>query len=185
MKKAVVLLVLVLLAAGAARAVVDPDPDRLGLYFDENADITDIYTFELLPAYLILTNPTFPAVKGIECCLEWDESACAFLNMMLPTGGMNLGDYHNLVMGLTTPLTTSDATVMATYNLLPTGMSTFTLTAAQPPSIDGDLPVVVDGDDNMFQIGVSGGAGNACAVVNGGSGDSQSRTWGDVKSLYR
>lgn len=185
MKKVFVLLMLGLFMAGNALAVVDPNPNMLSFYFDQNADVYEFYSMEYLQAYLIVTNPSFSAIKGMECYLDWDESACMFLGMLLPPGGLNVGDHHNVFMGLGTVLLTSEAAVMATYNLLPLGATYFTLGAARPPSIEGDLPVVVDGDDNMFQIGVSAGADNVCAFLNMETDEAKDATWGGVKSLYR
>ena len=185
MKMAIVVVVLSLVLAGSVFAVVDPDPNKMGLYFDENADLIDVYSYEFTPAYLVVTNPAFDAIKGLECYLDWDESVCAFQGLELPAAGFNLGDHHNVVIGLAAPLATTEATVMATYTLFSTGMTYFTLAAAEVPSIEGDLPVVIDGEDNIFQLGLAFGSGNVCAILNSPPDPVLGETWGGVKSLYR
>lgn len=185
MKKLVVLLMLSVFASSAF-AVVDPDPNSLGIYFDMNADVFEA-PLGFTQAYLIVTNPAFDAIKGLECQVEWDEAAAAYYGMILPAGALNVGDQHAVIIGLGSALPTTAATVMATYTLMATAPTYFTVgSLAVNPSIAGDLPVVVDGDDNMFQIGLSADVGNICAMIGDtGVVDSESETWGGVKSLYR
>ena len=99
---------------------------------------------------------------------------------------LNVGDQHNVVIGLGSAMATAPVTVMATYNLMPSANPThFSLSEAVPPSIVGDLPVIVDGADNMFQVNLAFGSGEVCASINSDIVDSESETWGGVKSLYR
>jgi hypothetical protein len=67
MKKLVVLL-LASLVATSAFAVLDPDPDMMGIYFDTNADNNCLTSPSGVPfsAYLILTNTTAPAINAYE-----------------------------------------------------------------------------------------------------------------------
>lgn len=177
--------VLCLLLVGSAFAVIDPNPDMLSFYFDTNADLVEYHSLDNLQAYLIVTNPTFAAITGLECYLDWDESDCLYQGFLLPPGGVNVGDHHNVILALSSAMATTEATVMVTYNLLPLDVVYFTLGAARPPSIEGILPVVVDGEYNAFQIGLTLGAGNICAILNSPPDDAQSQTWGSLKSLYR
>jgi hypothetical protein len=186
MKKLVAILVLTLIASNASAILVDT-PNNLGLYFDPSADTIQLYDhFMFTQMYLVITNPTFDAIKGLECYVDWVEANCTYYGMILPTGALNVGDQHNVVIGLGSAMATSPITLMATYNLMPSANPThFALSAALPPSIPGDLPVVVDGNDNMFQINLEFGSGEVCASINSDIVDSESETWGGVKSLYR
>ena len=67
MKKLVILLLASLIATSAF-AVIDPDPDMMGIYFDVDADINCFTTPAnvLFFAYLILTNTTAPAINAYE-----------------------------------------------------------------------------------------------------------------------
>lgn len=184
MKKLVVLLMLSVFASSAF-AVVDPDTNSLGIYFDMNADVYEA-PLGFTQAYLIVTNPAFDAIKGLECQVDWDETASAYYGMILPAGALNVGDQHSVIIGLGSAMPTTAATLMATYTLMATAPTYFIVGALDAPSIEGDLPVVVDGDDNMFQIGLSADVGNVCAMIGDtGVVDSESETWGGVKSLYR
>jgi hypothetical protein len=184
MKKLVVLLMLSAFASSAF-AVVDPDTNSLGIYFDTNADTYE-RALGFTQAYLIVTNPAFDAIKGLECKVDWDEAAANYYGMILPAGALNVGDQHNVIIGLGAAMPTTAATVMGTYTLMALAPTYFIVGALDQPSIPGVLPVVVDGDDNMFQIGLSAGVGNVCAMIGDtGVVDSESETWGGVKSLYR
>lgn len=166
-------------------AEIYPDDNYIGLYFDQEDTIDGICTEDIIQAYLILVTPTFDAIKGLEYYLDWDESTTSFMGMEMPYEGRNYGDHHNVFLGFPLAMPTTAATVMATYHLQPQGPETcFTLGAARPTSIEGNTPVVVDGNENMFQIDVVTCPDCVCAVINPPV-DAQSKTWGEVKSLYR
>ena len=67
MKKLVVLL-LASLVATSAFAVMDPDPDMIGLYFDTNAEIHCTTTPANIPfsIFLVATMPTPQAINAYE-----------------------------------------------------------------------------------------------------------------------
>ena len=71
MKKLVVLL-LASLVAMSAFAVIDEDPNSMGIYFDRTADNNCLTTPSSVPffTYLILTNPTPQAVNAYELGLD-------------------------------------------------------------------------------------------------------------------
>ena len=186
MKKLVAILVLTLFASNAFAVAITTE-NTLGLYFDTTADTIQLYDhFVFTQMYLVITNPTFTSIKGVECYVDWVEANCTFYGMLLPVGALNVGDHHNVVIGLGSAMATTEATIMATYNLGPTANpANFTLAEALPPSIPGDLPVVVDGNDDMFQINLEFGSGEFCASINSDIVDAESETWGGVKSLYR
>ena len=55
-----------LLAANVAFAIVDPDTNSMGIYFDGNADVYEYETNPLIEVmvYIILTNPDFGKKYG-------------------------------------------------------------------------------------------------------------------------
>ena len=67
MKKLVVLL-LATLVATSAFAVIDPDPNMVGIYFDETADDNCLTIAASVPfmAYFIATNPTPAEINAYE-----------------------------------------------------------------------------------------------------------------------
>ena len=76
--KALLLILAFSLAASSAVAVVDPDPDMMGIYFDLTADENCLTIGPSIPffAYLILTNPTSADITAYEFGLE----------LVVPTG---------------------------------------------------------------------------------------------------
>lgn len=180
-----------LLGVRPAEGIVDPDPNSLGFFFDQNADLIELSTapFNIIDAHLILTNPTFASIKGIECQLDYDETLIMTVSTqpIIPEVAW-MGDPHTVIMGFAYPVPTTSATILMTYRLLPISLEPihFTLGGVDLPSIPGDLPVAVDGDDNLIQLGLTTWVGEVCAMINDlGVVDAQSQTWGGVKSLYR
>jgi hypothetical protein len=198
MKKLVILLMLSLMATSAF-AVVDPDPDMLGIYFDLNADDNCLTTAANVPffAYVILTNPTVPGVEAFEFGYENAvpvglETLIFQLATTLPAGAIDVGDGiptgGNIIAGLAVPVPAAPATVLVTWQyLLLTPMPVeMYLTASNPSSIPGGLPVI-QAEGSLRQVGLStGGPDNPVATVNAGCAvATESDTWGGLKSLYR
>ena len=65
-------LLLASLVTTSALAVIDPDSDSIGIYFDMEADDNCLTVPAETPfvAYLILTNPSAPAINAYEFGLE-------------------------------------------------------------------------------------------------------------------
>ena len=66
--KTLLVLVLSCFLASSVFAVIDPDPDMLGVYFDVTANENCMFVEANVPffAYLILTNTTAPAINAYE-----------------------------------------------------------------------------------------------------------------------
>jgi hypothetical protein len=199
MKKLVVLL-LVSLMATSAFAVVDPDPDMLGIYFDMNADSNCLPSQPASAAffaYAILTNPTVPGVEAFEFGYEnvvpvGFETSLFQLATTLPSGAIDVGDgtpiQGNIIAGLAAPVPAAPATILVTWQYLPLAVFPMEmyLTASNPSSIPGGLPVI-QAEGELMQVGLStGGPEFPVATVNTGCAvATESDTWGGVKSLYR
>jgi len=205
MKTLVVLLMLSLMAVSAF-AVVDPDPDMMGIYFDETADVNCFAPIfrERWFGYLILTNPTYPAVDAYEFSFTYaitggldDDFIIRADNIANGVvAGVRVGVDADYAVGLSEPIPASPATILhswefQTFDELMT-VELF-LGALSEPSIPGAaLPIVkLAGENTLMTTGIStGGVLNPVAVVKpdctgGGPVATESDTWGGVKSLYR
>lgn len=208
MKKLVVLM-LVSLMASSAFAVIDPDPNGIGIYFDLNADVLELDIAPSTPfnAYLILTNTTAPAVSAYEVgYLNVVPMGMESLVFRLAStiangvvGGLDLGDSSDIlagdhIVGLAAPLVTGPATVLHAWQymvLAPTVTMEMYISAASQSSIPGDQPVVLNADtSSLFQANQStGGADMPVAGVNVPAGvipvGVEEASFGSVKSLFR
>lgn len=203
MKKLVVLLMVSLMATSAF-AVVDPDPNMIGVYFDMNADSISTPATMNVPffAYVMLTNPTYAEISGFEAAYSVQvplgfESLFFRLNEDLQ-GGLNVavgntataGEY---IVGWPAPRPTSPATVLVSWQLML--LSTFSadifLGPTTAPSGDNpNLPALEVGG-SIVNLGTStGDPAIPVAVINpAGPGDvpvaEEGASFGDVKALFR
>lgn len=177
MKKLVVLILASLFVANVAMAVVDPDTNSMGFYFDLTAD-----NYELslaapgsFPAYIILTNPDFDAVYGYEFGFEVVGNMMVMNVINNGTGPIDVGGgVGNHIVGLASPLAATPATLIATVNIfaMDTGSIAMTLKGATPNSVPGSVtPAVLLAGDVIMAAGLSAGIGedglpNVCATVN-------------------
>ena len=207
MKKLVVLL-LASLVATSAFAVMDPDPNGIGIYFDLTADNNCSEQAASVPfwAYVILTNTTAPSVSGYEVSYEFVGPAPGTvfrLNSLIANGdvsGLDLGDsadalvgFH--IVGLASPLIASEATVLHAWQLMLLAPATMEMHISSAPqsSIEGPYPVILNADDNtLFQAfhftGTDelGEPSYPVATVNGDCVVGvEDVSFGSVKSLFR
>ena len=193
MKKLLVILMVSFLATSAF-AVVDPDADSIGIYFDTNADVNcaDPGLYVGFPAYIIITNPSQPVIAGYE--VQWAAVGTAGQLIVqlfeFPTTTINVGDNNNILAGFDEPIAATEATIVATMTLLMLSAdpTDFIMGPAEPPSGTDGLPLYQGAEEGVFiNLGPSSGstvlpvaqlfAGCPVAVEND--------TWGGVKSLYR
>lgn len=197
MKKLVALL-LVSLMATSAFAIVDPDSDMMGIYFDTAADqvcgsaapITNIN------AYLIYTNPTLPSIRGFECQVSYvagDNNTSITPTLAIPGTdvGVKAAPVFNFIVGYGSPLPTSAATTLATLNIFylnfaSPSMDLFLGPADPSSNLDG-LPMVILDDFSLTTVGTSTDGGVAAQINAAACGvvDSEDASWGEVKSLFR
>lgn len=206
MKKLVVLL-LASLVATSAFAVIDPDPNMMGLYFDTNADSNCLPAQpSSVPffAYLIVTNTTAPALNAYE--LGYEVVVPAGMEGMLfrladsiaggAVSGVNVGDASQVlsgdyIVGLSAPLPATEAVVVHSmqYMLLAVMPVEWYIGASSAPSIPGDYPVVQNAEGSiLMQVGQStGGPDIPVATVNAGECvvSVEESSFGSVKSLFR
>ncbi len=199
MKKLLVL-VMISLMATSAFAVIDEDPDMLGVYFDANADQNQLTVDPGVQfyAYVMITNPSEAEVWGLE--FGYDvvvpagmEGSFFRLNNILPAGSVDLGNSSDklsgdYVAGLAEFLPGVPATTFVTWEFLllaPMTMEIY-LGPAGIQSIQDGLPAYEYGG-LIKSLGLStGGVDTPVAVVNGiGPIAVETATFGGVKSLFR
>ncbi len=193
MKKRVVLL-LSLFVASSALAIVDNDPNMLGIYFDLNADITcleDVTPYAQVPAYVILTNPTFEFLGGYEFGFQVEGNAI-ILSAIMEGQALDVGSAGNHIVGLGEPLLTSEITLLSTLTVLYSDTALapvlFFLGGTDPSSLDPMLPTILYGEGELMSLGTSSVPGSPCAVINGVCEDvvaTDNTTLDSLKSLYR
>ena len=188
MKKLVVLLMLSLFVSSAF-AAVDADANSLGFYWDLDANVVETNLDPYQDLYVILVNPDFDVIQGLEFAMDWDDAVVAAFPMMFPGGDWtNFGNAHQVIIGIAAPYPTSAATLMGTLTLkFPSAPVYFRIGGLDSPSIEGcESPIAATNDTNMFPIGTSVGNGNVAAMMGDtGVVPAESETWGGVKSLYR
>jgi hypothetical protein len=171
----------------------------MGIYFDMTADnnCIDVGANQAFFAYVIMTNPTVPGVEAFEFGYEnvvpaGFETLLFQLATNLPAGAIDVGEgtpiAGNIIAGLATPVPAAPATILVTWQYLPLGVFPIEmyLTASEPSSLPGGLPVI-QAEGTLMTVGLStGGPMNPVATVNAGCVVGvEEDTWGGVKSLYR
>lgn len=192
MKKLVAILMASLFVASIASAVVDPDTDMMGYYFDLDAD-DYCGSFVAGPAnfYIMWTNPSKALLQGYECNITI-EGAYSVTGVEWPTNATNAGTNMNQIVGYATPVPTSEATVLATisgfYMDFAGGAAYVYMNPANPSSFGGSVGVVFveDGATKLLPIGTSVLEGPSLQI----NGDcivipTESESLGNVKSLFR
>lgn len=194
MKKMIILLSMMLVVA-SAWAVVDPDPNMMGFYFDESADtpcVLGAAPYSTHVMHLILTNPTFDELFGFEAGYDVDGPAQVLGTQFAVDDALNVGGPDNMIVGFGTPMPTTEATLLVSISVL--YMSTtdeevdFFLHGSDPGSIPGNLPVVLLADGVLIQVGLSAATGPT-SLINGdypcGVVATQPMSFDNLKSLYR
>ena len=192
------LLIIIALAAPNAQAVVDPDPDGIGVYFDLNADITETVAMPSLPfdAYVILTNPTSAEIYGISFSFNINvpPESEAFLfrlsyDVVFGCIAPHL-DFHpfygDVWCGGTEPIPGSPAVVLLRWQfmLLAPVSAEFYLGQSNRPD---PLPSAYQSEAGWVPMHVSSGdPALPVAMINGtGVVSTEATTFGRLKALYR
>ena len=198
MKKLVVLLMLSLMATSAF-AVVDPDDDMMGIYFDLNADVVCASASPVTHriAYIMYTNPTLPTTRGFECQVSYvagdnNTSISATYPVSTTDVGVKAAPAFNFIAGFANPLPTSAATVLATLDIFYLNFSgpsmDIFLGPAVPSSSDLGLPMVLREDFSQMDVGTSVLPGGPAAQINAPVClvvDNEDASFGAVKALFR
>ncbi len=199
--KALPFLLVVCLVTSSALAVVDPDPDMMGIYFDLNADENCLTISPNIPffAYLILTNPTSSGISayefGLDVVVPAGMEGLIFQLSTYTYGGFDWfpdypgvlgGDY---IVGLSSPYPAAPATPLHVwqYMLLSPMPVEIYIHSPSTPSIPGDLPIVLTDEGHLMQVGLStGGPDIPVATVNTDCVVGVDEVnFGSIKALYR
>jgi len=190
--------------ASSVFAVIDPDPDMLGIYFDVNAEENCMFVEASVPyfAYLILTNSTAPAINAYEfgfqnCVCTGLESQLFMLASNIAHGvveGVDVGTHTPIsgdyIVGLAEALPATEAMILHSwqYMLLAVLPVQMFIGPSSKPSLPGDLPVVQNAEGSILMtVGTStGGPDIPVATLNTDCVVAiRSESWGNVKALYR
>lgn len=195
MKKLGILLLASLMFATTAFAVVDQDPNMLGLYFDLTADtncMDGVGQNDMVTAYVMLTNPTFDELFGFEFGYDVLGNAVVIQTVMANPQSLDIGSNGNHIVGFGTPTLCTEATLLTTLTLmyLDGGMApvSFNLGDTYPSSNDLGLPTLLLADSVLMPVGYSTMDGTNAAIINGVCEDvvaTDQATFDSVKSLYR
>jgi hypothetical protein len=195
-------LLAILFAGGSAGATVDPDPDGIGLYFDESATTACAVAgvAHPFPAYLVITNPTAEEIWGIEfsMCTETAGGSPSQLFKVVTwyAGFLDLGIVYDWCVDgraiqFYEPVPrVGDHVVLAMiqYMILTDMTVSFFLGPHPAESIPDGLPAYLDGNGAVLPLQLSSGnpdlpvaqVNGDCAVVA-----TETTTFGRLKATYR
>ena len=191
MKKMVILFGLAMFAATSAFAVVDPDDNMMGMYWDLDADMPCMVPVAApVPLYIILTNPTMDAIGGFECGFTMDAAVAPFIlaaEFANPQALDVASGFQNFIVGFGAPTTCTEATLLVTLNVgnfagVPVD---FYLHQASPSSIPGILPVLLLEDNSLMQVSTPNPGGITAQQTVDCVVATDNVSWDSVKSLYR
>jgi hypothetical protein len=190
----ILLVVFFIVLASGSLAQIDLDPDGIGIYFDQGANIVSTTAPEgthAVTAYLILTNPSLDGILD-----HWSLYVSTYFdtpgqNAVIwgdPYNGINIstnmpGSEHfhfNVWVNPEPPYPTGEVTLLAELEILP-------VTFTEPINIfvwEGAFYSVSD-VGGAFMNPSSGDWSLPVAVINGPSPVAlEPHSWGEVKSLF-
>lgn len=188
--------------AAAAVAVVDPTPDRIGVYFDQNANQRTLHIWHpsLQTIYIILTNPTFANVYGWQAAIRGLEAETVSVIGTTITGGAVLtGPGLEYDVRYETPLVTQSVTVLASivgFTHESMTCNCLILTGIDHPALPEMLPLVWTQPDQpaviqiarLYPNGVAAAINEnpipeilSCAAVVA----AEPVSWSSLKALFR
>lgn len=191
MKSMLIILSLIVFTATTASAVIDPEDNSMGLYWDLTADtICTEISYVPTNLYLILANPTMDAIGGFEAGFDMEGTAYILSATFANPQSLNVASgFENFIVGFGAPSDCTQATLLVTLSILKTAFDDdllFFLHESSPSSCDGGLPVILLTNGSLMQVGVSTGPGELTAFMTDTCGSPVDHvSWDSVKSLYR
>lgn len=193
MKISLMLALILLAAAPAATAIVNPEDNVVGPYFDQSADLDCLEGVEpnaQLPIYIILTHPTFDQLYGFELGLDYDSNLILLGQDIPHSGVINVGNGDSIIAGFGSPTRTSEATLLVTLTMLHVGTadspSYFNVQGSSPSSLDPAYPTVLLAGGELLSTGLHSTYRPYTYLINGRCGfEDEELTWDTVKTLYR
>lgn len=154
MKRVLLFIFPLLLLPVSLKAVIDPNTNRMGIYFDTNADSNCLIIPVNVPflVFVMITNPSADEIHGVEFGYEivvpegYEDNIFRLANN-LPSGAVDLGNSENPLLGdyrysLDSPLPSSVVVTAISWQfmlLAPMPVDLF-LKPANPESIPDGLP---------------------------------------------
>ena len=194
MKVLLFVLLTMFFLTGNTNAIIDPDENIMGLYFDQEADmpcVDGLDYFDHVTMYLILTRPTVDAIFAFEAGFDV-VGYVGPLSVTITCPGaccMNMGTWNNIIVGLGL-LPTTEALVLVRFELLYMNEDhaavQFFLHGTEPSSLDPAYPTILLAGGELMSTGISTSEGptaqinGECSVV-----ETVKYQFEQVKSLYR
>jgi len=199
MPRSITSAVVVLILASPCLAILDPDENSIGMYFDLDANIHEHWTsepFETVSCYLAITNPSSFNIGGWECMVDV-SGVFENPNWYISAGGLNMLDATQGLFAVGYcchgPFPMNGVIILAVWNgTIPSTEDSvcFSIHPLPEPLYFDDTPGYVDGDDLGILVPLGPSTGlpygtctasiNAIAPVENGHA-----TWSGVKSLFR
>ena len=184
-----------MLLASSSFAIIDPDYNMMGIYFDELADfpcLDGATPYSTHTLYLTITNPDFNLLLAWEAGYDVLGSGLVLSTVLPPQNlPLDFGDGPgNHIVGFGEPMIMGPVNIIATISVLYTATEytsvDFILHGSNPGSLPGDLPVVLLPNDVLMTLGLSAADG-LVAQINGGCMvvATENVNFGTIKSLYR
>ena len=189
MKVFMIAFVAVFLFSGLALAQIDPDPDGIGIYADLAATQNSMFFtgYPMLEVYLIGTNLTATTtIYGIDLGLRISSPDAILAGASFPADGTNLKDLPHIFVAFPPGnLMPGNIVHLAT-------LSVFTMTS-EPVELFiedteyGQPSYYVAPDSDMISLNQSSGSAKLPVFRFNGLGpvESESTSWGELKSLFR
>ena len=188
-------IVMVTILASPAAAVIEPDPDLIGIYFDTSGDVGDYFISPSIPffAYVMVLNPTEPQITS--CEFGWDIHVSAgmegmFFRLALTSSGdipVNTEQLDvfadDVTITWSEPLPAIPATPVLSFQfmLLAPMVGYIEITPGQDNLLADGLPAYANGE-SVRALGTpscSGQINQSCGLAT------EPSTFGAVKALYR
>jgi hypothetical protein len=188
--------------AGSVLAVADPTPDRIGVYFDQEAGLRTLWTWQpsVQTIYIIVTNPTFANIYGWQAAIRGlDAATVSVIGTTITGGDVITGPNVQYDVTYETPLIAQPVTVLAsivgfTHDTMT--CNCLVLTGIDRPAIPEMLPLVWAQPDQpaamqvarLYPNGVAAAINEnpipeiaSCSVVVA----VEPTSWSSLKALYR
>jgi len=186
-------LTFIALFSTTALAIVNPNENVMGPYFDAAADLDCLEGVESnteLPIYIILTRPTFSELHGFEFGMDYGSNLILIGQAFANSEALNVGSGDDFIVGFGSPTYTDEATLLITLSMLHLGTATspsyFALRGSQPSSLDPAYPTVLLSDGELLSTALHSEYRPYNNLINGQCGfEDEGRSWDGVKTLYR
>ncbi len=203
MRRLLILFILAAFSVPQASAVIDPDPNGIGVYFDLAADQNQTWAPANVPffAFVILTNPTGDEIQGFEFAyhisvppgmealllrLQMGWPPQVLLDLTLPI----YDTFSDEIVGVTsTPIPASSAVILLTWQFLllapPMEAQFYLGPTCGEISSNGRLTFVSETGPVAMNLS-TGGPDIPVAIINGDAVvPIASSSFGSLKALYR